>query len=196
MKTKLLALISILLPALLVFTVAINTGSKLKEIQPNNQELIPTKTVEVAIPKDSRVVVLEEFFDKYKSPLKEHAVTFIETAEKYNIDYKLLPAISCVESTCGKFIPHESYNPFGWGVTSKGHISFNSFDEAIEKVGAGLNKGYFSKGFDTVHEIAPIYTPPNSTHWASSVNYFIFKLEEIEKEKEQEDIKNKVLTYL
>lgn len=189
MKTKLLALLSIITPAFLVLTVAVNTGRPVNDIQLNIEE-------KPYIVRDSRVVALEEFFDKYKSPLKDHADTFVETAEKYNIDYKLLPAISCMESTCGKFMPHESYNPFGWGITSKGTISFESFDEAIQAVGAGLNKGYFSKGFDTISEIAPIYTPPNSTHWASGVNYFIFKLQEIEETQRQEDIKNRVLTYL
>ena len=141
-------------------------------------------------------MVLEKFFEELDSPLTDNAQTFVATAEKYGIDYKLLPAISCMESTCGKFIPSESYNPFGWGVYGNQYISFTSFDEAIEKVGEGLNKGYFSKGLDTIPEIAPVYTPPNSYHWASGVNYFIYKMEEIEKEKENELLKDTVLNYL
>lgn len=146
--------------------------------------------------RDSRVEVLEEFFDEYKSPLKGHAETFVKTAEKYNIDYKILPAISCMESTCGKKIIPNSYNPFGWGIHGKQYISFKSFDEAIEKVGEGLNKGYFSKGLDTIPEIAPIYTPPNPNHWMSGVNFFIARMEEVEKEQENQSLKEIVLSYL
>ncbi|MCA9308209.1 MAG: hypothetical protein R3B92_00395 [Patescibacteria group bacterium] len=130
--------------------------------------------------KVDRVKTLETFFKKYNSPLAAHAQTFVNVADQYNIDYRLLPAISCMESTCAKFMPHESNNPFGWGVYGNSYISFANYDEAIETVGAGLNKGYFSKGLDTIEEIAPVYTPPNYVHWQSGVKYFTNKISEIE----------------
>lgn len=200
MKNKLFAFFSLIFPALIIVVIAVKNNNNTEEITQVNTESL--KTVEISpsettiIAKDSKTAVLEKFFELYKSPLKDHAQTFVDTAEKYNIDYKLLPAISCIESTCGKFIIEGSYNPFGWGITSKGHIAFNSFEEAIQKVGAGLNKGYFSKGLDTVSEIAPIYTPPNSQHWENGVNFFIYKMNELEKQHAEEELKNKVLNYL
>lgn len=127
-----------------------------------------------------RVKVLENFFDKYKSPLKDNAKTFVDVADKYGIDYKLLPAISCMESSCGKKLIANSYNPFGWGIYGRNAIYFNNYDDAIETVGKGIAEKYISRGFDSVKKIAPIYTPPNSNHWESGVSYFIAKIGEEE----------------
>jgi hypothetical protein len=123
--------------------------------------------------KIDRQKALEKFFEKYNSPLKESSKTFIEVADKYNIDYRLIPAISCMESTCGKFLLPNSYNPFGWGIYGNNAIYFESWDEGIRTVGEGLSKGYFAKGRDTVEEIAPIYTPPNHVNWKNGVSFFM-----------------------
>lgn len=120
---------------------------------------------------------LREFFKKYNSPLANNAKTFVEVADKYSIDYKLLPAISCVESTCAKFYIKANYNPFGWG---SGLIKFGSFDEAIQKVGKGLQEIYLARGLDTVEEIAPVYTPPSYIHWQKNVRFFMNKIESVE----------------
>ena len=127
-----------------------------------------------------RVTTLENFFRKYNSPLVGHAETFVRVADKYDIEYTILPAISCMESTCGKFIPPNTYNPFGWGIYGSNFIAFEDFDEAIETVGEGLNKGYFSKGLDTLPKIAPVYTPPNHRNWLHGVTFFV---EQINKEE-------------
>jgi beta-N-acetylglucosaminidase len=115
---------------------------------------------------------LEKFLEKYKSPLKENAETFVQIADKYKIDYKLLPAIACMESTCGKALIEGTYNPFGWGIYGNHYISFESYDNAIEHVAKEMHKNYISRGFDTITEIAPIYTPPNSKNWARGVQWF------------------------
>lgn len=162
-KTKLI--ISIVLPLTLV-TLA---GTKPLEAQgikhENMQFEIGYKTVD-------RVEILENFFSKYNSPLRGNAKTFVAVADEYGIDYKLLPSISCMESTCGKNLIEGSYNPFGWGVYGNQHIAFDDYDHAIKTVGEGLHKNYFSKGFDTTYKIAPIYTPPNSNNWYRGVSWF------------------------
>jgi len=127
---------------------------------------------QIGYAKVDRVETLESFFDKYNSPLKGTAPKFIEVADKYNLDYTLLPSISCMESTCGKNLIEGSYNPFGWGVYGNQYIAFESYEEAIETVGEGLYEGYFSKGLDTPQKIAPVYTPPNSYNWYRGVTFF------------------------
>ena len=57
----------------------------------------------------------------------------IEIADKYNLDWRLLPAISVRESSGGKQMCKN--NPFGWGSCK---ITFNSLNEAIEIVGYKL----------------------------------------------------------
>ncbi len=134
---------------------------------------------EVEVIKVNRVQALKSFFQKYNSPLIENAETFIKVADQYGIDYKILPAISCIESGCGKHLIPSSYNPFGWG---KGQILFNSFDESIEKVARGLDQIYLSRGLTTVEKIAPVYNPPSPTTWTQKVNYFINQISEFEKQ--------------
>jgi len=132
--------------------------------------------------KVDKSLVLAKFFKKFKSPLIGNVDKFIEVADKYNMDYRLLPAISCIESTCGKFLIPGSFNPFGWGIYGSQHIDFLSYDDAIETVGAGLFKSYISRGYDTVEKIAPIYTPPRWQHWMGSVNFFMNEMDKIQTE--------------
>jgi len=119
---------------------------------------------------------IELFFrvNRNNAPLADYAEKFVEVANKYGLDYRLLPAIATVESNGGKN-NFRSYNAWGWG--SKG---FSSFEEGIEVVGRGLKTGYIDKGRDTVEEIAPIYCPPNYKNWARSVNQFMLEIERIE----------------
>jgi len=119
---------------------------------------------------------IELFFrvNRNNAPLADYAEKFVEVANKYGLDYRLLPAIATVESGGGKS-NFRSYNAWGWG--NKG---FTSFEEGIETVGKGLKTGYIDKGRDTVDEIAPIYCPPNYKNWARSVNQFMLEIERIE----------------
>ena len=132
---------------------------------------------EIDTGREEKIESLEKFFEAQKSPLKEDADTFVRVAEKYNLDYRLLPAISCMESSCGKRILPNSYNPFGWGIYGKNAIYFKSFEEAIETVGKGISEKYVSRGLNTPEKIAPVYTPPNSVNWRNGVNFFISKIE-------------------
>jgi len=129
--------------------------------------------------KIDRVEVLENFFEKYNSPLKENSETFVSIADEYNIDYRLLPSISCMESTCGKQLIPGTYNPFGWGIYGNQYIGFGSYDEAISVVGKGLAENYIAKGFETPWEIGPIYAPPNYANWASGVTFFYNQIDEV-----------------
>ncbi len=125
----------------------------------------------------TRHKILTEFFNKYRSPLVAHVDTFLAVADKYDIDYRLLPAISCTESTCGKFLIEGSYNPFGWGIYGKNAIYFKSYDEAIETVAAGLHKSYISRGLDTPEEIEHIYTPPSKGSWGRATRFFMNQMD-------------------
>lgn len=127
--------------------------------------------------REERIEALEKFFTELKSPLKASSETFVDVADKYNLDYRLLPAISCMESTCGKFLIEGSYNPFGWGIYGRNAIYFKSYDEAIETVAQGIKDNYLSKGLNTPEKIAPVYTPPNYVNWRNGVNYFISRID-------------------
>ncbi|MBD3366381.1 hypothetical protein GF360_03535 [candidate division WWE3 bacterium] len=137
------------------------------------------KTHEITFTTVNRVEVLKKFLEKYNSPLAEEAETFVRVADEKNLDYRLLPAISCMESTCGKFTPQGSYNAWGWGIYGTNMITFNSWEEAIETVGEGIAKNYAANGLNTPEEMAPVYTPPNSVNWSNGVRFFMNQMDEI-----------------
>ncbi len=154
-----------------VFAEIITSGSSARLLTDlrikNNKDLFFYKIKEVAI---------KNILERYNSPLKNEEANFILTCKKYDLDCYLLPSIAGLESTFGRFIWPESYNPFGWG---GGYIMFKSWEEAIDTVGAGLRKNYINKwGLNTVEEIGPVYS--ESPTWAKRVNWFIneFKKEE------------------
>src|SRR4051812_48196694 len=59
---------------------------------------------------DNRAKALKAFLEKSNSPLADSAETFVASADKYNLDWKLVAAISGLESGFGKAIPPGSYN--------------------------------------------------------------------------------------
>ena len=77
---------------------------------------------------------LSAYFEKNHCPLLEYTTLFIYTAEIHGIDWRLLPAISMQESSCGKH--QRGFNPFGFG-----YYRFGSFIDAITYVGTAISGG-------------------------------------------------------
>lgn len=128
---------------------------------------------------DGRAKIVENFFKGYKSPLSEYGNNFIEVADKYKLDYRLLPAIAMQESNGGKRVIKNSYNPFGYGIYGSLVTRFESWDKAIEKVGAALREDYLNQGLKTPVEIMAKYTPPSLKKegaWAKGVSSFMEEL--------------------
>lgn len=128
---------------------------------------------------DARSIIINNFFASYKSPLANYADSFIKTADKYGLDYRLLPAISMQESNGAKILPHNSYNPFGYGIYGGKILKFNSFEEAIETVGKGIKENYIERGLTTPAQIMAKYTPPSLAKggpWAIGVSTFMEEL--------------------
>ena len=123
-----------------------------------------------------RVKILSDFFKSFDGPLEPYSAAFVRIADKYELDYRLLPSIACLESSCGKFYIKSSNNPFGWGIYGNTVTSFKTVEECIEAVAKGLSTNYVAKGYETVEEIAVIYNPSNSVKWAGNVRYFYNKI--------------------
>jgi len=122
---------------------------------------------------DRRRVVLKKFLKSHNSPLAAHAEEFVSAADKYSLDWRLVAAISGVESTFGKKMPANSYNAYGW---ANGAYSFKSWEESIAVVSKTLREKYIDKGATNISKIARIYAPPSNT-WAWKVRFFMRKIE-------------------
>ena len=126
---------------------------------------------------DSRVKVLTSFLKQYDSPLTPYASDFVRNADKYNLDYKLVVAISGVESTFGKEVPPASYNAWGWGVYGNNVIRFSSWDEGIATISQGLRERYMGQwGGKDIYEIGAMYA--SSKAWAGHVVNYMDKIQE------------------
>lgn len=126
---------------------------------------------------DSRTANLKSFFRKYNSPLYDYAQKIIDVSDKYQFDYRLLPAIAMQESNLCKYIPDDSHNCWGWGIYGNQVTKFDSFEEAIETVATGIKKEYIDKGLLTASGIMEKYTPSSKGSWAYGVNTFLKILE-------------------
>src|SRR5215469_5816963 len=83
---------------------------------------------------DPRLPALRQFFAKASCPALYYAKVFIEAADVYKLDWRLLPSISYVESTGGKYAKNNNF--FGW---DSGKASFDSPVQAIHHVGYRLS---------------------------------------------------------
>lgn len=129
--------------------------------------------------RDARAKILEQFFKSYHSTLTSYSDCFIQVADKYKLDYRLLPAISMQESNGGRKVILNSFNPFGFGIYGSKVIKFNSWEEAIETVGKALRQDYLNQGLNTPEKIMTKYTPPSLAKgeaWAKGVSTFMEEL--------------------
>ncbi len=109
--------------------------------------------------------------------LEPYAPYMVEVADKYGIDYKLIPAIAIKESGGGNKAPKNTYNAWGF---ENGKTQFQSWEQAIDIVGKTLKVRYVAKGLVTPEQIMPVYAPPaiaNGGGWARDINYLFSKIE-------------------
>jgi hypothetical protein len=125
------------------------------------------------ISEDARVAILTKFLDMNESELLPYSSFLVTTADKYQLDWKLLPAIAQKESGLCRVIPKESHNCWGWGIHSKGTLMFDSYEEAIDTVAKGLKEKYIDAGYRTPDEIMKKYAHPDSTTWADGVRMYM-----------------------
>jgi hypothetical protein len=127
--------------------------------------------------KDYRAKILFDYLMSQDSPLAAYSQDFIYYADKYNLDWRLVPAITGVESSFGKAIPPYSYNGWGWGVYGDNVIRFKSWTEGIATVSKGLREKYINQwGGKDIYKIGSMYA--SSPYWASHVNFYINKINE------------------
>ena len=179
--TPILLLVSIIYYLFLSYNFSVHNGLI---SQSSNQKvafaaLPPVENVlgDSIISKDARIEMIRQFFAKYKSPLEPFATNIVEQADKYSLDFRLLPSIAMQESNLCKKVITDSYNCWGFGIYGKKVTRFESYPEAIETVTKTLANNYVAGGLNTPEEIMKKYTPSNNGDWADSVNYFMSQLQ-------------------
>jgi hypothetical protein len=142
---------------------------------------------------DARALLVTNFLKRYNGkldsnlnlnhplvPEEYYGQFFIEIADKYEMDFRLLPAIAMQESNLCKVTPKpggvESYNCLGLGVHSRGTWMFPSYEANLDQAAKILKENYIDRGLVTPEQIMKKYTPSSPGTWASSVNQWMTEM--------------------
>jgi len=92
---------------------------------------------------DVRGHALRAFFEKAGCPARQYIAEFLDAADRYSLDWRLLPSLAFVESGGGKAAPNN--NLFGW---DSGRAQFSSPIAGIHEVGFRLTHSPLYKDKD------------------------------------------------
>jgi len=128
---------------------------------------------------DQRASALQSFLQTKHSPLAPYAQQFVNAADKYGLDYRILPAISGIETSFGT-AGTGTMGPFGYGSAKNWGSTVHAIDVAAK--GLGDPNGYY-KNARTISQVAGIWAPPGAANdaggnagWPSAVSSFFRQL--------------------
>jgi len=130
---------------------------------------------------DARILVLNKFFSNYKSPLNAVVEEIVRQSDLYGLDYALIPAIAMQESQGCKVIPPGSHNCWGFGIYGDKKVYFASYEDAISTVAKTIKETYIKRGLTNPTLLEDRWTPSSVGQWSYSVNFFIGKIRQLEK---------------
>jgi len=114
---------------------------------------------------DEQALKIDAFFHSRDNALAGYGLAFVQAADKYGIDWTLLPAIATIESNGGNMTcvsKTGENNPFGWGSCK---IAFESINQAIDVLAYNLGghnpktAGYYKD--KAIGVIIDTYNPPS-----------------------------------
>ncbi len=124
---------------------------------------------------DMRPILVSDFLKG--TPLAPYSKYMVEVADKYDIDYRLIPAIAMKESGGGAAVNQATHNAWGF---ENGSTKFESWEAAIDIVGKTLKNRYIAKGLTTPEQIMAVYAPPalaTGGQWAKDINYYFSQMQ-------------------
>ena len=175
----------VLLSFLAFVPIALSPQADLNLPQKSAVELITQVAQSKTTAVDKRPQILENYLSKFDSPAKIAAKDFVDAADAFGVDWRLLPAIAGTESTFCKFVPggldykFSSFNCWGWGVYGDQAIYFKSYRDGIFKVTQGLKENYINKGLTDPYKMNRAYAA--SPAWGWKVDYFMKDLDSFTK---------------
>jgi hypothetical protein len=128
--------------------------------------LLAPKTADSQVtlcPRDPRAARLEKFFAHYNCPEPRHVDEYLHAADVYDLDYRLLPAVSLRETHCGT----EAWHNNRWGY-HPGVQKFPSVEEGINFVARVLAEYPPYKGknlHDKLYTYNPLPAYPKEVQW-------------------------------
>jgi len=107
-------------------------------------------------PVDPRLGLLWQYFADRNCPLRDSAADFLIAADQNELDWRLLPSISMIESSGGK--DYRNNNVFGWDSCRE---SFSSIQAGIHFVASKLAKSKMYKGKNVDQKLSTYNPQPD-----------------------------------
>lgn len=142
---------------------------------------------------DGRVEIVTQFLKRHDSPLTPHdyyGQMLVTIADRYGLDYRLLPAMMMQESNLCKRYPAGTYNCLGFGIHERGTLGFSSYEEAFDRAAREIKERYIDIGLTTPELIQSKYTPASNGSWARSVTQWLHEMDYNDRQKGKESIRN------
>jgi hypothetical protein len=113
---------------------------------------------------DPRLRRLEQFFAERDCPLREAAADFLIAADRNELDWRLLPSISIIESSGGK--DYRNNNVFGWDSCRE---SFTSVRAGIHYVASRLAQSHLYRGKNLDNKLQTYNPNPDYPHRVKAI---------------------------
>jgi hypothetical protein len=113
----------------------------------------PTPAQTEPSPQDPRVVRLHQFFTRLHCPVRDLSEEFVHAADDNDLDWRLLPSISIIESSGGK--AYRNNNIFGW---ANGDWAFPTIRAGLHQVAFRLGKSILYRNRSTEEKLR-LYNP-------------------------------------
>jgi hypothetical protein len=111
------------------------------------------RPAEFSVQTDPRLLRIRDYFRQLGSPAHAYAEDFIDAADRNNLDWRLLPGISIIESGGGKAARNNNF--FGW---NNGDHRFGTAREGIYHVASRLRLSPYYRN-KSVEQILRVYNP-------------------------------------
>lgn len=148
---------------LILFYIFLNHGSAIQIENGNIQQTKQEKQIDI------RVKKLELFFESFDSPFRKYSSEFVKVADEKGLDYRLLPVVACVESSCGK---NYKLNAFGW---ASDRIDFGSDVDDIGGLADKIAKLSYYKEYKRsgrLYDFALAYNGNYAEDYYRKLNWF------------------------
>ncbi len=177
MLRKILPIVLFFSILFLLVPISANANVKIKSVSASLEASSSATLLEYN--NDNRAEVLQQFLDQYDTELASESQTFVEEADKNNIDWKLLPAISGVESTFGQAVPFNCNNAWGYNIYGNTVRCFPSYKEAITIISYDIRHLYMNQwGATDVYSIGRLYAA--SPTWAERVAMYMQEIQDLD----------------
>lgn len=122
-------------------TIFVEPETPLEEPEVLSAEIVSVEEGE----KDSRAESLRVFLKRYNSPIQGKEEYLLKKCDEYQVDYKLVVALACTESSCWKKCLSK-WNCWGWGATDSeyrlGNLDWSTFENGLETFLKGYSRRY------------------------------------------------------